>query len=371
MAAAYQHTYDADRPLVIMSPRTRAHLVKSQGTVTARYPAVLHTSYTEPAVQQYIQRRNGWSDATFASINWKAHGKALRNNITLQLHFSKLVHDILPTASHLNTMDKGRHCCPCCSYPKETRDHIICCPHQSCNKWRHTLWTDIYSSIGTDQLPYPSLLDLLFDALRAWMHYDEESEIEFLADYCQYPSDFHLLIRHQNNIGWRQLFHGLCSIEWSRIQGDYFDQTRAESPGQDHKFTGNSSQVKSITLLLKHWRELWLLRSQDFHGHDAATTVLAEKKEVRRRLEQIYDKRFHREPSAQVLLLCLDIQHHLRQPNWVVSNWLSIHTSIFQDSIRCAKTRATCGARSIRTYKTRICVSGSPVPTSVTLSSCG
>jgi hypothetical protein len=138
-------------------------------------------------------------------------------------------------------------------------------------------------------------------------------------------------------------------MEWSRLQGDYYYRTRAARPGQDHKFTGNSWQVKIITLLRKHWRELWLLRNQDVHGHDAATKELAEKKEVRRRLEQIYDKRFHMEPSAQALL-CHDIQQHLRQPNWVLKNWLTINTPIFKDSIRRAKTRATRGVRSIRTY---------------------
>jgi hypothetical protein len=349
MAASYQNTYGADRPLVIMSPRTRAHLVTSEGTVTARYPSVLRTAYTGPALKQYIQHRNGWSDATFASVNWKAHGKALRNHIALRLHFSKLVHDMLPTACHLNKMDKGRRCCPCCSHPKETRDHIIRCPHRSRNKWRHALLTDIHASVGIAQFTHPPLLDLLLGAMRAWMYYDEESEIEFLVDFRHYPSDLHLLIRHPNNIGWRQLFHGRCSMEWSRLQGDYYYRTRDARPGQDHKFTGNSWQVKMITLLWKQWQELWLLRNQDVHGHDAATKELAEKKEVRRRLEQIYDKRFHMEPSAQALL-CHDIQHHLRQPNWVLKNWLTINTPIFQDSIRRARTRATRGVRSIRTY---------------------
>ena len=138
-----------------MSPRTRAHLVTSEGTVTARYPSVFCIAYTGPTLEQYIQRRNGWSDATFASVNWKAHGKALRNHITLRLHFSKLVHDILPTASHLKKMDKGRRSCTCCSHPKETQDHIICCPHRSRNKWRHAFLTDIHTSVGIAQFTYP------------------------------------------------------------------------------------------------------------------------------------------------------------------------------------------------------------------------
>jgi hypothetical protein len=195
MAALDQDTHGADRPFVLMSPRTRAHLVTREGTVTARYPAALRTAYTGPALQQYIQCRNGWSDATFTSINWAAHGNSLRNHISQRLHFSKLVHDILPTASYLNKMDKGSRCCPCCSHPNETRNHIIRCPHRIRNKWRHALLTDIHASIGIAQFTYPSLLTLLLEAFRDWMYFDKSSETEFVVDYRHYPLDLHLLIR--------------------------------------------------------------------------------------------------------------------------------------------------------------------------------
>ena len=349
MATLFQNTHGADRPVVIMSPRTRAHLVTSEGTITSRYPEALRTAYTRPALQQYIQRRNQWSDATFASVNWTAHGIVLRNHFTLRLHFSKLVHDILPTAYHLNKMDKGRRCCPCCSHPIETRDHILRCPHPSRNKWRHAMLTDIQDTFGTLHFTYPPLLSLLLDTVREWMYHDEASKIEYTVDYCRYMPELHLLIRQQNKIGWRQMFQGRFSLEWSRIQGDYYYRTRDERQGQIHKFTGDNWQVKLITLLWKHWRELWKQRNQDVHGHDAATTALAEAKDVRRRLEQIYDKRFHMEPSVQTLLH-QDLHQHLRQPTWVVKNWLTINTPIFRDSIRRVRTRATRGVRSIRSY---------------------
>jgi hypothetical protein len=350
MASLYQNTHGVDRPIVLMSPRTRAHLVLTHGTVTAQYPAALRTAYTGPALQQYIQHRHAWSAATFTSINWTAHGKALRNHMPLRLHFSKLVHDILPTAYQLNKMDHGRRCCPCCSHPKETRDHIIRCPHWTRNKWRHALLTDLHDTIGMSQFTYAPLLNLLMDTLRAWMYYDADaSDTEFIVNFRHYPRDLHGLIRQQNQIGWRQIFHGRFSVEWSRIQGDYYCRTRDDRPSQTHKFTGDSWQVQIITLLWKHWRVLWKQRNQDVHGHDAATTVAAETKEIKRRLEHIYAKSSHMEPSAQSLL-CRDIEQHLQQPNWVIKNWLTVNTSIFQASIRRAKSRATRGVRSIRTY---------------------
>jgi hypothetical protein len=101
--------------------------------------------------------------------------------------------------------------------------------------------------------------------------------------------------------------------------------------------------------LWKHWRVLWKQRNNDVHGHDASASVQAEKRDVKRQLEQIYKARSQLEPSVQSLLH-RDIHQHLQQPSWVVKNWLNINTPLFQTSIRRARKNATRGMRSIRTY---------------------
>ena len=94
---------------------------------------------------------------------------------------------------------------------------------------------------------------------------------------------------------------------------------------------------------------LWLLQNDALHGKDAADQHRAEQREIRRRLEQVYDSRSQMEPSVQELL-CLDIQTHLQRPTWVNKNWLSIHTPLVQASIRRVRVKAIQGVRSIRTY---------------------
>jgi hypothetical protein len=283
-----------------------------------------------------------------ASINWNSHGQALQNHLSLLLHFSKLVHDILPTAAQLNKMDRGKRECPCCSHKKENREHIIRCPHPAWNKWRHELLTAIHNTCIT-RFTYTPLRGLLEDTMRAWMYFDESTAPIFQVQEFQYAQELRLLIRQQNNIGWSQLFQGRFSTEWSRLQGDHYYRTRAERPGQNHKFTGDGWQICIITLLWKHWRVLWKQRNNDVHGHDASASVQAEKRDVKRQLEQIYKARSQLEPSVQSLLH-RDIHQHLQQPSWVVKNWLNINTPLFQTSIRRARKNATRGMRSIRTY---------------------
>jgi hypothetical protein len=277
MAATYQNTHGGDRPIVILSPRKRAHLVAKQGTITANYPQAIRFAYTGPPLKQHIQQCNKWSDATMASINWTSHGQALRNHFPLRLHFSKLVHDILPTAAQQNKMDKGKRTCPMCLHTLENRDHIIKCPHFTRNKWRHALLTTALHASCITQFTYAPIRELLVDIIREWMYADTQGQ-DFIVNDSRYSLELRLLIRQQNNIGWRQLFHGRFSVECRRLQGDFDYRTRAERPGQHHKFTGDGWQVSIITLLWKHWRELWKQRNQDVHGRDAASITTPTKR---------------------------------------------------------------------------------------------
>jgi hypothetical protein len=54
-------------------------------------------------------------------VNWEAHGKALAKVSAKQVHFSKLVHDCLPTHSQLNKYDGGSRKCPRCNEINEDR----------------------------------------------------------------------------------------------------------------------------------------------------------------------------------------------------------------------------------------------------------
>ncbi len=117
MALLYQDMHEGTRLFVI------THLVTQQGTITAQYdPSAARIEYTRPALRQYIQQRNKWSDTTMASINWNSHGQTLQNHLYLRLHFSKLVHDILPTTAHLHKMDRGKRERLCCSHRKKTKN---------------------------------------------------------------------------------------------------------------------------------------------------------------------------------------------------------------------------------------------------------
>ena len=76
-------------------------------------------------------------------INWDSQGAALSKHIQTRLHYSTLVHDILPPLAFLNKQDKGKQLCPCCGNPNETRNHILKCPAPSRNRWHQSFLTSL------------------------------------------------------------------------------------------------------------------------------------------------------------------------------------------------------------------------------------
>jgi exonuclease III len=347
LAAAFQDSYGDDRPTVTMTPRTKVHLHFKAGTVTSRYPEAIRREYSGDALLQYVKTRNAWTENTMRTVNWDSHGAALSNQIKRRLHFSKMVHDILPTTAYLNKQDKGKRTCPCCNHPRETRDHILRCPAPPRNRWRHKFLSSLETFCQNTHTA-PVLKQLLLDSVREWM-YPETDEQEYRPNPRHHPPALRQLILQQTEIGWRQMFNGRFSILWSVIQNGYLYRTQADRKGVARKLTGEKWQTYLITHIWEQWQELWKMRNESLHGKDAAAQAIAEAREVKRRLVEIYDLRGHMEPSVQDLL-CTDIHQHLQKPTWATSNWLNIHTPLFRESIRRAKARAIQGVRSIRRY---------------------
>ena len=86
------------KPMCYMFPNTHAHLLLiNDCTITYRYPLRIRNAEYDPPMIVYLKEKYGWNDATFKTVNWTVHGKAIRAQRYKKTHFVKLVHDILPT----------------------------------------------------------------------------------------------------------------------------------------------------------------------------------------------------------------------------------------------------------------------------------
>ena len=148
------------------------------------------------------------------STGWTAHGQAIHRNFDQKTHNTKLVHNILPTNHRVHRYDKTRSAkCPLCKHPDEDRDHIVRCPHATHRRWRADLLNALHMKCVNLRMR-PILTVILLDGISEWL------KGRTLSQY-RYELRYHQLIQEQNDIGWRHIFNGRLSLQWSELQGDY------------------------------------------------------------------------------------------------------------------------------------------------------
>lgn len=298
---------------------------------------------TSAPLQEYMKAKYQWSQHVFEAIHWEAHGAAFTKVNKNRIHYTKLVFDQLPTTSQANKFDKGNRTCPSCAYTTENRDHIL-----RCNSPQAAIWRDEFRAELSDfcrrTLTTPILKTLLTSALDQWFCSLEDIWI----DPREHPDSLGNLIIEQNAIGWRQIFSGRFSREWSIVQQAQYHRLPPPQEGQ-RKRTGDQWQSQLIVTIWKAWDKRWIERNKALHGYDAATRQHALRRDVRRQLDRIYQQRHLMEPSVQELLHPEPDDHQAQQLG-TTRNWLAQNAAVFTESIRRVKRKAIQGVRSIRTY---------------------
>ncbi|KAI2508230.1 hypothetical protein MHU86_6159 [Fragilaria crotonensis] len=97
MATTYQCEQGMSRPIVLLTDTAGVHLVTPNGSMTKNYESAIRYQATKPGLAKHIQERYGWSASVMNNVNWRAHGSSLRKQIKRKTHYTKLVHEILPT----------------------------------------------------------------------------------------------------------------------------------------------------------------------------------------------------------------------------------------------------------------------------------
>jgi hypothetical protein len=341
-AGQYNLEYGAQRPIVLLSPLAKAHLVLADGTVTGRYSTVLLHEASHAPLLEYIRTKNGWTQFTLQCINWEAHASAINRTAIPHTHMVKLLHRLLPTAAQANKFDGGNRRCALCGSLDEDYFHIIRCPHRTRGEWRTQLLARLRDSFLHSNTS-PMLCKLMLDGLRQWFD-SSDNDVNLCPD--EYHPQMRQIILQQNKIGWAQVLLGRFSAAWESQQRRYQLTQRGE---EDDRSQNSTWQANVILLLWKQWYTLWKQRNRDVHGHDERTRLETTTREVRRQLSEIYQHRTFYEIHVQKLLHA-DVTEHEQHSLRVTQNWLSMNAPIFRDSYRRVKRRVTTGMRSIRDY---------------------
>ncbi|KAI2506412.1 hypothetical protein MHU86_8038 [Fragilaria crotonensis] len=175
LATGYQQEVGRMFPQVLMSANAGAYLVVDEGTVTNKMVQKVRYLATGPSLRKYIMKKNNWDETVMRSINWKAHAKFMKSQVARRVHFSKLIHECLPTHSLRNRFDSGRRTCPSCPSANETRDHILRCSGPSRVDWRDYFLRRL-ERFHVQENTSPFLAHLLREALSQWFQ-EADSDI--------------------------------------------------------------------------------------------------------------------------------------------------------------------------------------------------
>jgi hypothetical protein len=272
-------------------------------------------------------------------IDWAAHGRSLQRNISMRCHFTKVVHDILPTNSLVSKYSPGIRSakCPCCPHLCEDRDHVIRCPHSTRRTWRRQCLIAIRKRC--DQLSTrPYLTEILLGALEAWFA-DSELRMPNL------PTLYNRLLYEQKAIGWRQVFNGRFSNEWAVLQDDYLHQQRKHKGRHD-----GLNWTTSITCeIWKQWRVLWEMRNQVIHGRNLAEQATIQRRTAISELRAIYLLREEMLPGDRCILMAT-VEQHAEKPTLILKNWIHTFKPTVIHSVKIATQSALRGVRSLTEY---------------------
>jgi hypothetical protein len=359
LAREYQTLYGQARPKVLLFPHAGAHIHTAKGTCTAHIPKMLRCAEHEEPLASYIRQRNCWDLVIFNSIDWDAHGHAIKKNNRQRIHITKLVHDILPTNKVVYRRDPtAQLCIECQTRQVEDRDHVLRCPHSSRARWRDQFLAAIEVK-GVKLRSDPQLLNILTQGLHWWLQGNEDG-----YNGENIPEKYKRLVRQQNAIGWRQVFNGRMSKEWARLQADYiwiqkqrardFGQCRGNRGSEDdswrNDYTGARWTSDMIDEIWIQWRIVWTLRNATIHGHDQQTRSEKLHQRNNQRLQTIYDNRENLEPSVRELLFDTIDDHRRQNSKHSLHNWLVVHETTFILSAKNVGSRAIRGVKSIKEY---------------------
>mmetsp|Transcript_5146 Transcript_5146/g.7930 ORF Transcript_5146/g.7930 Transcript_5146/m.7930 type:complete len:235 (-) Transcript_5146:487-1191(-) len=180
------------------------------------------------------------------------------------------------------------------------------------------------------------LMVLLTKGLQSWRKNEELNTDNF-------PEWYHQLISEQNAIGWRQLFNGRWSTQWSVIQHQHYQQKKTKNQ------TGHKWSKQMLLVIWDLWDELWKCRNSTEHGDSITDQHAITRGRLLQELKDLYADSTNYVPSDRKFLL-QNYQEHAKKSYLSISSWLAFYIPILKNSQIRAAQNSTTNMKSLSAY---------------------
>jgi hypothetical protein len=297
---------------------------------------------TEGPLISRIKQKNKWSQSTFDSIDWEAHGISVRNHYHRKHFTTKFIHNWLPLGALTSKYDsKYLSKCPSCDNENEDREHFLrCIPRK---QWQSDLLADFQKN-APKMKTQPEILDILQEGLLAWF---DEREPVFTVQSLKYR----MLIHKQTLAGWDQLLYGRFVLEWRNIQDEHL--ATLNNTQQHH--TGRAWVTKTTELIWHQLYVMWEVRNGTLHGIDQSSIEVARLEKAKRETEALYLVKDSVLPrDSELFYRSLSEHYEQETTSRGLRQWLRTWKPTILKSVKDATRLSTRGMTSIRNHFLRL-----------------
>jgi hypothetical protein len=274
----------------------------------------------EVPIQSYYQAKYGWTRAIFHSIHWELQHKTLKSyKLSDQRRLLKFVHEWLPT--NLRLFREGQDASPACSLCgslEESNDHILECPYpqqqQTRSKLSDYLWKD-NENHGNSELN-----NIIEIALTECTHNTDWTPAMLDISHALTPC-----IKHQNKIGWHQLYKGRIAKSMIHFMEAHYRQLSVDTK----RYTGERWGKMLLQNIWNTILQLWAQRNEAIHGTKIQRELETERTRLHYRVQQYYDKMDKLDIGDRDKIFYKDREQMLQEDTRYIKAWLKLAQRAF------------------------------------------
>ena len=216
----YTTKYEIATPhnLPIQFPAQMICIYKNNWPVVTNIEIFLQESERKQDCEEYLYTRFEIPPPMIPQIDTYTLGRVMKRTPYYNFAYSKIIHSQLNTMTINKRWKLGSNICPVCNLEVEDWHHVLNCRSDDLTRTRED-FIKIFRSAMKQNRTYPPLREFIIDCIR---YPDFSTPPAPLIANPRYALLVETAFINQTQIGWPNFYRGLISIQWKKIQYQYF-----------------------------------------------------------------------------------------------------------------------------------------------------
>ena len=299
-------------------PSSKAALRIDGKLITSNLDRHIRLQREGTKLQRRIMSKEGWTEHTFAKVDWDSHEIAFRKlgQTRFRTRVVQFEHRWLPMGRQLHRIDSEKSSlCPICRTMEEDQTHFLTCTDDRCRSNFTLQLTLLHKSLQKKKI-----LGAVWTQIKSRLLYEvgystQPPTFPVAAPHGKIAQSIQQAVREQCEIGWINFLRGRISRHWGKAQGVYYHEAQIASK----TLSAQTFQTTLIKSLWTFFHGIWEYRNGILH--DANTNINIDR--MNSRIQKLYrnPNDFVR-PSSLCLFEAFSLQDCLNLHPSIKQTWL-------------------------------------------------